>query len=221
MPPKPSEIKIKDIMTTKIVAAQKDDRVLDVARVMMTRDFSGVPIVGPGNKLVGMISMKELLNSEGLYLPTIVELANELEVFHPKDRPVAAKKIQNLKNLRVQTIMDAKPFYLREEINLEQAAEAFLVHRAEVLPVTDRSGILVGIVSRYDMLQALTQPLERMKLHTEITGEIEPVNVLRDINKEFVLVSRGRARFWYLGILSFFILGFIVSLLWILRIKIK
>lgn len=221
MPKKLSEIKIKDIMTTKIVAAQEDDSILDVARIMAEKDFNGLPVVGEDNKLLGMITTKELLNTEGLYLPTIIGIVNSLKVKHAKDAPGVARKIEDLKKLTAGSVMNPQPFFLTDNITLERAAEAFLVDRVDLLPVIDRSRKLVGIVSKHDILRGLVHPLETIKLRPEITAEIEPLNVMQDIGDKFVVVSRRRAHFWYFALLTFLLLGVLLSLFFITRVKLN
>ena len=43
--------KIREIMTTRIVAATKDYNVRDLAVLLQSGTFSGIPIVEPGNRL--------------------------------------------------------------------------------------------------------------------------------------------------------------------------
>ena len=214
-----SEIKIKDIMTTKITAAQENDRVIDVAQVMMDKDFNGIPVIDDARRLIGMVGMKELLNNKGLYLPTIVSLVNNLKVSYSKDIPQVAKKIKHLKDLKVSSVMNRNPFYLTDNISLEKTAEAFLIHHEDIFPVVDHHQTLVGVISKYDILKAVTHPLKAVKIDQGMTIEAEPWNIVEDINKNFVVVSKTRAMFWYMALGVFLLLGIIVALATILRIR--
>lgn len=220
MPNPPSEIQIKDLMTTKIIAAQPDDSVLDVARIMVERDFSGVPIVDKKNRLVGMITMKELLDNKGQYLPTVVKLLNELRVSHPRDVAEVNEKLKIVKNLKVKSIMNRDPLYLTHNATLDQAAEAFLLRREDPLPVVDATKKLLGIVSKYDMLKTLTRPLQPINARPDIRGINETLNVVENLEQKFVIISRARLRFWYIIAFVFLALGVVIAIATIVRIRI-
>lgn len=219
MPATLSEIKIKDIMTTKIVAANAEDSVLDVAKIILEKDFDGVPVVDKKHKLVGMVTMKELLSNEGLYLPTVVEVFKGLNIYHRSDIPEFNKKLNFLKSLKVVSIMNRDPLFLIEHASLETAAEAFLLRHESPLPVLDDSRTLVGILTKYDLLKALAQPLKPLRPKPFLTMESEPMNVAREL-KKVVMVSRARVKFWYIAFLVFFALGILIALATILRIRI-
>ncbi len=224
MPQKPlSEIQIKDIMTTKIIAAEANDSILDVARLMVERNFDGVPIVDQNHKLVGMVTMKELLDKKGLYLPTVVQLLNELKVRHADDVAEVEEKLKVVKNLKVLSVMNPNPLYLEHNISLDKAAEAFLLKREDPLPVVDSFKTLVGIVSKYDVLKALTQPVGTLLQKPELdkfTIESKPAQVVEDLEKKFIVVSRERLHFWYIALLVFLALGALITIAWIIRIRV-
>jgi len=220
MPKNFSEIKVQDIMTTKIQAATPQDSVLDVAKTMLDRDFNGVPIVDRNMKLVGMVTMKELLDKKGLYLPTAVRFLSSLKVMHGKDSPELNRKLQKLRDMKVVQIMNHDPFYILSSIRLEQAAEAFLIHDEELLPVVDEKKNLVGVLAKYDILRSLTTGAERLNRPRQLTIESEETADLPEIEKQFVMVSRTRARFWYVALFFFLVIGFIISVAVILRIRI-
>lgn len=216
----PAEIQIKDIMTTKIVAGVPDDSVLDVAQIMLQRDFNGIPIVDKKNRLIGMVTMKELLDNKGRYLPTVVKILKELRVSHPYDVAEVNDKLKIVKNLKVKSIMNRDPVYLTHNATLDQAAEAFLLRREDPLPVVDSTKKLIGIVSKYDMLKTLTRPLQPLNARPDIRGINEPLNVVENLGQKFVIISRARLRFWYFIALVFLALGVVIAIATIVRIRI-
>lgn len=207
-------------MTTKIIAARPEDSVLDVARIMVEKNFDGVPIVDKTNKLVGMVTMKEMLDNKGLYLPTVLRILNELQVAHSHDVAEVDEKLKLVKNLRAESIMNHDPHYLSHDTSLEKASEAFLLWREDPLPVVDSYKSLIGIVSKYDVLKALTHPLTPTSIRPDVTGQTESLNVLENLEQKFVVVSKTRFRFWYLAGLVFLALGILIAIALILRIRI-
>lgn len=206
-------------MTTKIVAAEPDDSVLDVAKILVDRDYSGVPIIDKNKKLLGMVSMKDLIDSDGIYMPTAMKFVAALHTIHGEDIPSVDKKLKALKNLKASEVMNRNPYYLTPTASLEQASEAFLIKQDDIMPVTDKDGFLLGVVTKYDVLKSLINPLDLVPRAHKLTTQ-HP-DLIQDIKKEFVVVSRTRARFWYFGFIVFLALGIIVATIFILRITIK
>jgi len=54
---------VKDIMTTAVKTAATADAVRDVATVMCFNKISGLPVVDGSQKLIGMISEKDILHA--------------------------------------------------------------------------------------------------------------------------------------------------------------
>ena len=220
MPKSLSEIQVREMMTTKIIAAQSDDNVMDIARIMVEKGLHGLPVVDHGHKLLGMVSTKELLNSKGVYLPTAISLLQNLHVIHGEDITSVDQKLASLKKLRAKDVMNHDPFYLIDTASLEQAAEAFVLHGEDLLPVVDHGKILVGVVGKGDILKCLVNPLEPITSRPAFTVESEDPSAIEEMGKQFVMVSRGRAKFWYISTLVFFAIGIIIALALILRIRI-
>ncbi len=220
MPKGLSEIQVKEIMTTKILAAQAEDNVLDVAKAMLEKNFNGVPVVDKDGKLRGMITMKELLDSKGIYLPTAINLLANLHMIHGEDLTTVDKKLKALYKLKASDVMNREPLYLVSNTSLEKAAEAFLLRHEDLLPVVDDFKTLVGVVSKYDILKSLTNPLEPIKPRPSLTEETEIPKLIEEVEKKYVVVSQARARFWYFALIAFLVIGIIISLAVIIRIRI-
>lgn len=207
-------------MVQKIIAAHGDDSVMDIAKLMMERDLNGLPIVDENNRLLGMVTTKELLNSKGLYLPTLINVFSEIKVLHSSDVSSVTGNLKSLRTLKAASIMNRRPVTLKPSINLEEAAEAFLLRHEDLMAVVDEHQTLLGVVSKYDILRAITKPLQPVQLHSEIREELEPVSAVEDIEKKFVVVSRTRARFWYFALLVFLAIGIVVAIALIIRVRI-
>lgn len=179
-----------------------------------------MPVVDDQKRLVGMVTMKELLDGNGVYLPTAVKLLSSLHVIHGEDIASVDQKLQALKKLRARDVMKRKPLYLLDTASLEKAAEAFVLRHEEVLPVVNYQSELVGLVSKNEILKCLIDPLEAVNLHPDLIIEPEKSSVIDEVGEKFVMVSRGRARFWYGTVAVFFLIGIIIALSIILRIRV-
>jgi len=53
-------IKAKDIMSRDVITTREDIGLADVAELMITERISGIPVIGKGNKVVGMLTATDL-----------------------------------------------------------------------------------------------------------------------------------------------------------------
>ena len=118
-------LKARDLMRTRIVAATRQYNVRDIAVLMQSGSFSGVPIIDPGNHLVGMVTEFDILRA----------LAEKMD----------------LHDLKAETIMSPTPFAVEEQTTAEEVIHMMITHKIIRVPVL-RDGRLLGIISRTDIV---------------------------------------------------------------------
>ncbi|MEO5331383.1 MAG: CBS domain-containing protein [Magnetococcus sp. YQC-5] len=140
---------VKDVMIKNVRTAKKDDSLRSVAAIICTSKISGLPVVD-GNKLVGMISEKDILN--GL-LPGYRKFlrdplrSRDFETMEEAYQDVLAKKVEELMTKRVFSVSPEDPVML--------AASQMDIHRFRRIPVVENGDELVGIVSLGDIHKAI------------------------------------------------------------------
>lgn len=123
-------LKARDLMQTRIVAATRQYSTRDLAVLMHAGSFSGVPIIDPGNHLVGIVTEFDIL------------------------RAIADKK--DLHSLKAESIMSPVPFSVEETATAGEVIQLMLVHKIIRVPVV-RDGRLLGIISRTDILDHMVE----------------------------------------------------------------
>jgi len=58
-------VKVRDVMTTDVVAVPPGESLKDVARVMTERGISGVPVVDAAGGVLGVVSETDLIAPTG------------------------------------------------------------------------------------------------------------------------------------------------------------
>ncbi|MBW2714403.1 MAG: CBS domain-containing protein, partial [Deltaproteobacteria bacterium] len=53
----------KDIMSANLTTVDSDDRLTDVYQTFVEKEISGAPVLGEGNRLVGVVSIRDLLRA--------------------------------------------------------------------------------------------------------------------------------------------------------------
>lgn len=117
--------KARDVMTKRVVAATRQYGARDLAVLLQSGTFSGVPIVDPGSLLVGMVTEFDLLKA------------------------VADKK--DLHHVTAGDIMSTLPICVEEHDTIEKVIQIMIEHKIIRLPVV-RDGKLIGLISRTDIL---------------------------------------------------------------------
>jgi len=120
--------KVRDMMTTRIVAATRDYNARDLAVLLQSGTFSGIPIIEPGNRLVGMVTEFDLLKAMG--------------------------EAKDLHALKAGDIMSADPISVQEHQTAQEAITMMISQKIIRLPVV-RDGKLIGLIARSDILHHL------------------------------------------------------------------
>ena len=138
----------QDVMTTKVVTVAPDTPVTEIAKLLLERHISAVPVVSDDRRLLGIVSEGDLiheLGQEGAKRAWWLDL-----VASPQTRAQAYLKGHGRLACDVMTrsIISVMP-----DTPLPEIARLLEARRIKRVPVL-RDGELVGIVSRADLLRA-------------------------------------------------------------------
>ena len=78
------DVKVKDIMSAKVIAAKPGDSIADATRVMFANDVSRLPVIDSKGSLAGVISVRDMMR----VYPGITEILDEeLQIKEPNPLP--------------------------------------------------------------------------------------------------------------------------------------
>jgi CBS domain-containing protein len=129
--------KARDIMTTHVVTVSVDDTIDHAITLMVKHRISGLPVLDRQGRPVGVVSEFDLL-----------ELICEGQTEQDK----------------VSHYMSPELFGVAEEDSWVTVVDAFRSKRVRRLPVL-RDGMLVGIVTRHDLMHAIRDARQRLRQH--------------------------------------------------------
>ena len=150
-----STVRVGDVMTHDVVSVTPDTQLKDVARVLVERGISGLPVCDAHGAVVGVLSEADLLvkqggspeRSGGLFA-WLVETASAPDL--AKLRAHTAGEAMTSPALTVET---ASP--------VSEAARTMVSLGVNRLPVVE-DGRLVGIVTRADLVRLFTRSDEEI-----------------------------------------------------------
>ena len=112
-----NEKKAKDIMTTDVIVANKNDIIANVANLLIKEKIGGLPVVDEDNKVVGIISETDIMKKESHidspkmlnFLQGIIFL-NDMKKFEDEVRVIAAYKVEDLMSKDIVTVKEDDTF---------------------------------------------------------------------------------------------------------------
>lgn len=131
--------KLKEIMTTDLITVEPHETMDKVKEIFSTSSIHHLPVVSAG-KIIGIISKSDYLM-----------LLHGFTLF----KTVRSKEYNDsvLRSLLVKEVMTKQVSTLGPDDSVEIAANFFLENLFHSIPVTDRDGGLLGIVTTYDLIK--------------------------------------------------------------------
>lgn len=139
--------KVSEYMSPKVISAQTDLGVREAYFLMREQSIRHLPIKDDSGALVGIVSDRELRR------PNWVDEAPDLQHQYELTDDMQLKDIM-VRNIHCVHTYDT----------LSKAVKIVLEHKVGALPVLDKTGDLVGMLSAIDLLQALDDMFEESKL---------------------------------------------------------
>ena len=144
----------KDIMTTDVIVANKNDIIANVANLLIKEKIGGLPVVDEENKGVGIISETDIMKKESYvdsprmlnFLQGIIFL-DDMKKFEDEMRAIAAYKVEDLMSKDIITVNENDTF--------DYVANVMINKSINRVPVVDEENCLKGIICRYDIIKAM------------------------------------------------------------------
>ena len=190
-------MRARDVMTAEVVTVQPDTTVQAIARLMLERRLSAVPVVDSQGNLAGIVSEDDLMRRpesqterHSAWWLALLSSPEERAARYIKSHGRAAKDVMTHPVITVD-----------ESATLEEVAEILERQRIKRVPVL-RDGQLAGIVSRADLLRGLaTAKVARAATADDETVRTAVLRAIREdagVQDQFVsiTVAHGTVHLW-------------------------
>ena len=145
-------MKVSEVLSTNIIKISKDASVLDAAKLLFKNQVSGLLVVNEHDELVGLISEKDIYRA--LY-PDYKDF-----YLHPEaylDFEQMESKAEHVKHWPVERLMRRELYTITDTDPLMKVGALMLSKNVNRLPLFNKNGKLVGIVSRREIYQHIFQ----------------------------------------------------------------
>jgi CBS domain-containing protein len=153
-------MKARDVMVSPVITVGENETVRDVAKLLIAKRISAVPVVDGAGKLVGIVTEADLMRR--------VEAGTEHSYswwlsFFLGDRAIAADYVKS-HAVKVTDIMTRDVKTTDPETPLHEIADLFEENHIKCVPVVSKGGDLVGIVSRANIIQAVASARPKFEI---------------------------------------------------------
>jgi CBS domain-containing protein len=147
-------MKARDVMTSEVVSVPTDASTREVAQLLLQNGISAVPVVDERHAVIGMVSEGDLVGRE--------EADREARrdwwlALLAEGEPLNPDFLASLRTTErsARDIMATPVVTVSEDTDVDEIARVLTTYRIKRVPVV-RDGRLVGIVSRADVLGAIS-----------------------------------------------------------------
>lgn len=126
-------LKAEDVMTRGVITIGPDATLVDTIKLLVAKEISGMPVIDADEKVVGIISEKDILNF----------------TFSG-----------NIRNTKVREAMTKKIVSFSSDTDIDKISLAISENKFRRVPIIDK-GKLAGIISRRDIIRYLLQQYVR------------------------------------------------------------
>jgi CBS domain-containing protein len=148
---------VRDIMDAEPVTVRPTDDVETVVRILRRHELPGVPVTNEGGRCVGIVTEADLVLADeqgDLHIPHYIELFGGVVFLEPLHR--FEDRLKKAFASTVADLMTEDPVTIEPDASVAEAGRLIVRRGHNRLPVVEH-GRLVGVVTRVDVLEALTR----------------------------------------------------------------
>ena len=139
-------------MNTEPYFVRDTDSIREVAQILAANKTSGVPVVDESKKVVGFISDGDIMKYIGTSDGSVLDATRML--YRIPDTENFMQRVTDLIDLNVMRIATKGAISVPSGSSLDDACRLLAEKRIKKVPVTDAEGILVGSLSRSDIIRS-------------------------------------------------------------------
>ena len=153
-------MKARDVMVSPVITVGENDSVRDVAKLLIARRISAVPVLDHTGQLVGIVSQADLLHrtEAGTERPASWWLS-----VISGERVLAEEYVKSHAS-RIKDIMTRQVHTAHPDTPLSEIADLIEENNVKRIPIVGADGSLVGIVSRANIIQALASARPKLEI---------------------------------------------------------
>ena len=150
----------RDVMVSPVITVGKIATVRDAAKILLEKRISAVPVVDNVGKVIGIVTEGDLMHR--------VEAGTERPYswwvhFLAGDATIAADYVKSHAT-KIEDVMTTDVVTVTPETPLHEIATLFEERQIKRVPIVNKDGDLVGIVSRANLIQVVASARPKLEM---------------------------------------------------------
>ena len=156
------ETSVKEIMNTSVVSITKETPLKEVVRLLENHPFSGLPVVDEQERVIGIISEKDILKHTRWIMGRPFNLEKVLQDYEATtvEDQRGLEMIELVASTNAGTLMTDDVITVNQEAPIMEAVKMINQNNINRLPVVDNQQKLVGIVTRANLIVIMEKWVE-------------------------------------------------------------
>lgn len=157
--PRPDQLRVADLMTAPPIVLHAEQSLLSATLVLLHHQIAGAPVVDSNGALVGVFSESDMLAREAAPRPSDADTGGRPDGLSDDERRRLAQTVGQACSRPAATV--------EPDLSMRAAARVLLDRDiGRVVVVSDDH--VVGVLSRHDVLRALTRTAEELQYAVEL-----------------------------------------------------
>ncbi|MGC8967396.1 MAG: CBS domain-containing protein [Thermus sp.] len=148
------ELKAKDVMVSPAVNVPLGTSLEAAARLMLEKGIGSLLVVDEGGRLQGILTETDFLKERGIPFSTF---RAPMLLGRFLDGGQLERLLEEARTTKVEEIMSSPVHAVGPEEPLKRVLDLMLTYDINHVPVVDKEGRPIGIVSRFDLVRLLSQ----------------------------------------------------------------
>ena len=147
----------KDIVSKKIITVREDMSIKELADLFVKKKIGGAPVVNSQGDLVGIVTEGDLVSQDArIHFPTYIHLLDGF-IYLPSSVARYEREFKKHLGLIVKDVMTTDVVTAREDASIEDIATLMVDKNISRIPILNKEGKLVDLVTKHDIVQALSR----------------------------------------------------------------
>lgn len=146
---------IKDIINKNVTTISPNNTLYDAVKTAMEKGTNGMIVVDKDNKVVGMVTSNSLIKA---VIPDYLKTNAKLASFTASG--LFVKACEQAKEKKVKDFMKKNILSVTEDMKIIEVAATVIQPDFTRLPVVDKRGKLIGIITRTQIRWAIARALK-------------------------------------------------------------
>jgi CBS domain-containing protein len=172
---------VSEVMTAGVVAAHEQAGFKSIVASLVRNRISAVPVIDDDRKVIGVVSESDLLAR------VVAESDHTSAIGHL--RHGRRQRMEKLHGETASRLMTAPAVTTNPDCTIADAARLAAKARVRRMPVVDAEGLLVGIVTRADLLRVFLKA--DAEIHSQILDDVVVGQMSLDPSDVEVFVNEG------------------------------